>query len=128
MGNIWKDKRRCRGGPERYRIFEMSTDEEIWQFRRMNNCIEFIKRYGQRYGQYFAPEFVVHTRRHGNPFEVTSSAQTLFPSGVTFNGYLYEREQMVRNNTNDDDDECVIDLRSEHDEDDDDDDNMSLSL
>lgn len=120
MGNIWKDKRKCRGFLEMYRMLEMTSEGDMSRFARMKNCMEIIKSLGKHYGPYFAPEFVVHCRRYGDPFRNAESARRPFPSGRTFNGYLYDREQMMdMSRAEQEPQNFVIDLCSEHDEEDD---------
>lgn len=95
MGLIWKDKRCCtKGLPEMYRMFEMHDQSYVRNFNLMNHCIAYIQHYGERYGTYFAPEFVVHCRRHGDPFRCLSSSSLPFPSGRSFSEYLYAREMI----------------------------------
>lgn len=120
MGNIHKDKRKCRGFPEMYRMFEMNDECDRQRFCRMQQCVNVIRSYGQRYGCYFAPEFVLHCRRHGDPFQNLHSAHLPFPSGCSFNAYLYQREMLYRHTEGSDDDETfVINLSSELDYDED---------
>jgi len=108
MGNIWKDKRKCKGFPEMYRAFEMHDQTYKTHWLLMARCMHTIACYGQRYGRYFSPEFVVHCRRYGDPFQNVRSANMLFPSGCTFNEYLYGREVLSG--------QIVIDLDSDLDE------------
>lgn len=111
MGNIWKSRSKCRGFPEMFRMFPMNDESDRQRFRRMQQCMNVIRCYGQRYGCYFAPEFVVHSRRHGDPFQNVHSSHLPFPSGGTFNAYLYAREMMYRQQEEESD--FVIDLSSE---------------
>lgn len=116
MGVVWKDKRKCKGFPEMYRLFPMFSESDRRQFRRHKTCMNVIKCFGQRYGAYFAPEFMVHTRQHGDPFQHEKAAYELFPSGRTFQQYLFEREQRLRMLASEEDTSLghmIIDLRSE---------------
>jgi len=90
-----------------YRIFEMHDETYRVQWLRMSNCMHTISCYGQRYGRYFGPQFVLHCRRYGDPFQSARSSDMLFPSGLTFNEYLYEREQRANGAA------IVIDLDSD---------------
>jgi hypothetical protein len=89
-------------------MFEMHDHSYQRNFTIMSQCIDVIKHYGQRYGAYFAPEFVVHCRRYGDPFRSFESARQLFPSGCSFNAYLYYREEIYKQH--EEDGAIVIDL------------------
>lgn len=92
-----------------YVLLPMTSRQDTARFRHMRQCMQVIDCYGQRYGNYFAPELMVHIRRHGDPFRSAQSARRIMPSGCTFNDYLYAREQLFRNEP------CIFDLTNDFD-------------
>lgn len=104
MGNQWKDKELCKGWPELYRLIPTASFQDRMRYRQMKACMDMIKHYGQRYNYYFAPEFMLHARRWGDPFQNSYSSSRLMPSGRSFSQYLYAREQIFYAH------ECVMDF------------------